>query len=411
MALRRRAAALLVALPALSLSGLPFATESVAFAQAPPPAKAPPPAPAGGKKADVEYDPDAKPKEAPPPPPLPPPEPGQWGVGGKEEEEGKFAPAAQKKKEEEARKAREAEEEGKPVDLGPARHAWLDTVVGFGAMRYLIGDTGGDANRTTATGASFVFGFSWRVADIWTLGIRYPFTRASVNGPAGAYNTFASGNVELNVSPSFKLTRKLRLPAQLSIFLPTGQGDSFPDITTSDQKVAIAQAQMNQASTAARGWEDMALFAPRRFGLRLGAGITWDSDAMHVTAGTKLDLMMKVSGGDAYTGYQLAGATYAWVTHASFHYGFLEGKLEPGLKAWLAVAKLPVSTPSRDDGGAQFVLEPQVNGRFPIGAEKAMAVKAGLGFVLPVAGPIGGGNGPQFNAAMKGLRINAQFEF
>ena len=120
--------------------------------------------------------------------------------------------------------------------------------------------------------------------------------------------------------------------------------------------------------------------------------------------------MLKVGGGDAYAGYSIASPTYAWVTYASFHYGFFEGKLEPGLRAWLAVAKLPVHTLTHDYSGPQFVVEPQINGRFPVNEAKTMAVKAGLGFILPVSGALGGGGAP-FDAAIKGFRINAAFEF
>jgi hypothetical protein len=37
-------------------------------------------------------------------------------------------------------------------------------------------------------------------------------------------------------------------------------------------------------------------------------------------------------------------------------------------------------------------------------------VKAGLGFILPAGGPLGGANAP-FDASIKGFRINAAFEF
>lgn len=427
MALRRRAPLLTaLALAALSISGVSAPRLALAqpaapppakpAAQPPPPAKPPAPPPPAGKKADVEFDPDAKPKEAPPPPPLPPPEPGQWGVGGTEEE-GKFSPENKRKKDEEARKAKEAEEDKKPADLGPERRASLDTVIGFGGMRYIVDNKSTADYLRSTTGASFVFGFTWRVAEIWTLGARFPFTRASVAQPgSAAYNTFASGNLELLVSPSFQLTSRMRLPAQVSLFLPTAQGDHFPKLGP-DQKIPVAQQLMNQSSSYARGWEEMPLFATRRVGFRLAGGITYDSGPIHVTAGTKIDLMLKVGGGDPYTDmamvpqYVTVGATYAWVTHGSFHYSFLDGRVEPGLRAWLAVAKMPVHTLlGTDESGVQFVLEPQVNGRFPIGVEKKMAVKAGLGMILPVSGPLGGAIG-QFGTSIKGFRINAAFDF
>jgi len=407
MAFRRRAASIFAALA----SSLPLLITGAALAQpAPPPAqpKPPQPKPAAppGTKTDMEIDPDAKPA---PPPELPPTQPGQWGVGGTEEE-GKFAPQSKKKQEEEDR-AKKAEEDKKPVDLGPARAAWLDTVVGFGAFHDVTNDGSNEAGRTRTTHASFVLGFTWRVAEIWTIGARYGFVRASDNGPGGPFNNLAGGNIELLVRPSFQLTRQLRLPAQISVFLPTAQGDFFPDVTDPNKTVATAVAQANLAAQHGRGWEDMPLFATKRFGLRLGAGITWDKDAFHVGAGTKIDLMLKTGGGDPYSGYFYANPNYAWVTDASFHYSFFDGKLEPGLRVWFVMASLPVNGgPTRNYSGPQLVFEPQINTRIPVNTEKTMAVKAGIGFIAPALPNLVGSTAP-YDAAIKGFRINAGFEF
>jgi hypothetical protein len=410
---------------------------SVAWGQAPPPAAPPkqpvivpppakPPPPPGGKKVDAEFDPDAKPAE---PPPLPPVQPGQWGVGGKEEE-GRFAPPAKKSKEEEERKKKEEEAAKKPLPLPPPRDVWIDTVVGFGTVRDVTNETGGtDNGRTRTTGASFVFGFSWRFGDTWAIQARMPFIRASVNGPAGPFNTFAIGNLELAAKPTFQLTRRLRLPAQVAIYLPIAQGDYFPDPTASDKKVPVAQAQLNQVASYARGWEEMPLFASKRFGIRLGAGVVYTRETSEATAsenpalaggltlaaGANLDLMLKTGGGDAYTGFVASSPSVAVTTYASAHWAFFDGKLEPGLRAWLTAASLPVYVGTkefvgRDDSGPQFVIEPQINGRFPVVKDKSMAVKAGIGFILPVSGTLGGGHAP-LDASIKGFRIHAGFQF
>ena len=410
---------------------------SVGFAQAPPPATPPkppvivpppakPPPPPGGKKVDAEFDPDAKPPE---PKPLPPVEAGQWGVGGKEEE-GRFAPPGKKAKEEEEKKKKEEEAAKKPLPLPPPRYVSIDTVVGFGTIRDVTNETGGTENgRTTTTGASFLFGFSWRFGDTWAIQARMPFIRASVNGPAGPFNTFAIGNLEVAVKPTFQLTRRLRLPAQAAIYLPIAQGDLFPDPTSAEKKVPIAQAQLNQAASYARGWEEMPLFASKRFGIRLGAGVVWTRETSEATAsenpalaggltvaaGAKLDLMLKTGGGDAYPNFVASSPTVAVTTHVSVHYAFFDGKLEPGLRAWLTAASLPVyggttAFVGRDDSGPQFVIEPQINGRFPVVADKSMAVKAGIGFIVPVGGTLGGGHAP-LDASIKGFRINAGFQF
>ena len=84
---------------------------------------------------------------------------------------------------------------------------------------------------------------------------------------------------------------------------------------------------------------------------------------------------------------QIQNPTYAWTTHASFFYGFGVGTgvIEPGLRAWLTVAGLPTYSTTGDDSGAQFVLEPAVNARFPLNEDRSMAIKGGLGVIVPVA--------------------------
>lgn len=425
----RRAVALTLSLaavlpPALALAQSPEPPKSPVIV--PPPAKPPPPKPPE-KKVDTEFDPDAKPKEAPP---LPPAQPGQWGVGGKEEE-GQFAPQTKKKQDDADRAKKEAEDAKHPILLGPPRYASFDTVVGFGTMR----DITNDSNRTSTTVASFVFGFSWRFGDTWAVEARFPFIRGSVTGPAGPFNTFAVGNLQLGAKPTFQLTRRLRLPAEASFFFPTAQGDLFSPLET--RNISIAQAQLNQAASWSRGWEEMPLFATKRFGVRLGAGIVWTRETseetasatpalaggLRVEAGMRFDMMLRTGGGDPpadtedpnnpgvkFARFTVSSPTIAWTTRASVHYAFFDGKLEPGLRMWLTYASLPVTTVANDYSGAQFVLEPQINGRFPVVADKSMAVKAGIGFVLPVGGHLGGGNAP-LDASIKGFRINAGFEF
>jgi hypothetical protein len=396
-------------LAALALAALPLAIPSIALAQQP--AKPKPTGAPPGTKTDMEIDPDSKPAE---PAPLPPPEPGQWGVGGKEEE-GKFSPGADKKKEKEEKEKAKAEEEAKPVDLGPARTAGIDMVIGFGSIRDITNDSGLNNGKTRVTSISFIFAFNWRVAEIWNLGARFPFTKATITGPQDTtkddYNTFASGNLELYVKPSFKLTPRLRLPAMIAVDMPTAQGDLMGDLTA-DGRVPLAQALVNQSAAAARGWEENPLFASKRFGLRAGAGITYDTEHVHVAASTRFDLMVKAFGKDALTGFNVASPTTAWVTNASFFYGIGVGPgfIEPGLRTWLAVASTPVTTPTRDYSGAQFVVEPAVNARFSVNADKTMWAKGGLGFLLPVSGPLGGANAP-FDATIRGFRVNAEFSF
>lgn len=406
MALRARVP-LIRALLAVSLAGSALLSPGLAAAQ-PKPKGAPP------KQTDMELDPD-KPKEEKP---LPPPDPGQWGVGGKEEE-GKFTPGGEKEKEREKDKEKTKEEESKPADLGPARAAYVDWVTGFGSVDNPTNNLGGpNGGKTLATSLSFVFHFSWRVADIWTIGARFPFSQANLTGPMGTGDvakTVAPGNLEFYVRPSFQISRRLRIPAVLAITLPTAQGDLFGD--TSSDTVAPNQAMVNLAASAARGWEEMPLFTPHRFGLRLGGGITYDNDSIHFAAGTGFDLMPKVGGNDPgkMTGFSSLGGVrsfaFAWVTKASFHYGFAVGPgfIEPGLRTWLVYASLPWYGASADDSGVQLVFEPAVDTRWAIGEEKSMWAKAGIGFIAPASGPLGGHN--PSGSGIYGFRVHGEFQF
>ena len=407
MALRRcvtfasRLAALAVALAALGTALVPLP----AMAQ-PKPAKGGAVPPKG--KTDMELDPDAK-----PPPvedkPLPPAEPGQWGVGGKDEE-GKFAPGVEKKKEEEAKKA--VDEEKKPADLGPARAVSVDWVVGFGS----IGDVTAVTDKTTVTSQSVIFAFSWRFADIWTVGARFPFSQANFHSPGQAYNntdvkTVAPGNLELYVRPSFEISHRLRVPARLALVFPSAQGDLFGNM---GDTVPSSQALVNMAASAARGWEEMPLFSPHRFGIRASGGITYDTESVHLAADTGLDLMIQMGGANFNTnttpgavGGLIRNPALAWVTHASFFYGIAAGPgfIEPGLRTWFTYAQAPWYSTTISGSEPQFTLEPAVNARFAVNEDKSMWVKATVGGVLPVIpSQIAG-------ASMKGLRVNAQFGF
>jgi hypothetical protein len=289
-------------------------------------------------------------------------------------------------------------------------------VIGFGSML----DITNTQDKTTVTAFSLVASFNWRVAEIWNLGVRFPFSQASTNGPQPTpYKTYAAGNLELYARPSFQLTPRLRLPALLAVYMPTAQGDLFGN-TTLNGHLPQAQALVNQAASFSRGWEEMPLFASRRIGLRAGAGITYDTESIHVAAGTHLDLMGKVSGEDdpgmsgaSCKDCRLSSPTTAWVTQASFFYSFAvaSGYLEGGLRAWLTLATLPVYSPGLDLSGPQFVLEPAVDARFPINADKSMFVKGLVGFIIPAAGPLGGAGTAGIGGAIHGVRIRAEFGF
>jgi hypothetical protein len=406
------------ALAAFALAAA-LAASPPAAAQPQPPPKPAPPAPPPippSTGTDLELDPDAPkaPAEEPTPeepPPLPPAPEGTWGVGGKEGE-GKYAPAGKtgslKEQEDEARE--EAEEKGAgPVDLGPPGAVWVDTVIGFGDI---VDVTNSEQGITGVTVVSIVPGVSYRFGEIWTVAVRLPYSNASITGPGEGngddYSTGVLGNLEITVRPSFQLTRRFRLPVSVSFYAPTAPGDLLAGPTDT---VPRAQYLVGQAAMAVRGWEENALFAPSRIGFAPAAGLTYDNREVHAALGTKLEILAKSGGKEPGTvegqpaGAKLRDPTTSWVTGASFAYDFLDGKLTPGLRAWLAVFTQPLTIGTRDYSGPQLVVEPEVSSRIPITA--SIAVRAGAGFLIPLGGHLGGAD----DGSVNGVRLKAALLF
>ena len=357
---------------------------------------------------DMEIDPDAPPPEPEPPPPLPEAPPGTWGVGGTEDE-GRFAPKGKTgalKEQEEA--AKEDADDSAPVDLGPPGAATVDTVIGFGEMRDVVADALGAGAPASVTSISLIAGLSYRFAKIWTVGARLPYTFATINVPrsdrsADEYNTGAIGNLELSVRPSFQITRRLRVPAQLAISFPTAPGDLLGD-NSSESNVKRAEALISQSAMFSRGWEENPLFAWSRVSLSPGTGITYDRGPLHVAAHTRLDLMFQ-SGGEEPGANEnqppdpdLRDPAITWLLGGSFGYDLLDGMITPGLRAWLAYSSQPLRVRDIDYSGIQLVAEPELNGRFPVGP---VTLRGGAGVIVPVSGHLGGADA----ASLVGMRV------
>lgn len=372
-----------------------LAWSGAAFAQKPPGGGKPVVPPS--RPTDMELDPDAKkepPKEAPP---LPPAEKDAWGVGGKEQE-GEWAPGGQRKKAD-AEKAAEEEDEKKPAELPPAGNVQVDAVVGFGGIN-VVADQPQTATKVTVF--SILPALSYRFGDVWTVGLRIPFSTGSSTGPLGTidkYNQYALGNLEILVRPEFQLTRRLHLQAQAAFLPPTAFGQYFVDPSDTG---SVARAIVNQAAAASRGWEDNALFATKRIGLVPGVGLTYDRGAIHAGVSTKLEVMVKAGGNDpqdsnvksvtSVSGTIAQRSTVTnWVTALGFFYSFFDGKLTPGLRAWLAVNTAPIIDGSIDYSGAQFVLEPDITTKIRLGEK--VTLHGGIGGILPLGGHLGGAAG------------------
>jgi hypothetical protein len=392
---------------ALALSSASVCLASLLVA-APVLAQAPP-----GTGTDMELDPDATPEPPPPPPELPPPQAGEWGVGGGEDD-GQYAPKGKTGalKEEEEEKA-EAERDKGPLQLGPPGLLVVDTVIGFGDMLVVAQEVDGE---TTMTVVSFAAQGRYRFGDTWALGVRFPFTNGSVKGPkddtTDDYSTFALGNLELQIQPTFHLNRRLSVPVAVSFFAPVAAGDLY---AAAGDQGARAQAIVNQAASASRGWEETALFASKRAGTSLGAGIQYDRDALHLGVSTKLEIMKKAGGNEPPAALTpdrkgaLQDPNTNWVTTVAGRYDLMKGLIVPELRAWLAVYTVPHRQgASQEFSGPQLAIEPRVNSSYPLNADKSLGVTGNLGLILPLGGHLGGADG---GSGAKGVRITAGLFF
>src|SRR5207249_1482107 len=83
-----------------------------------------------------------------------------------------------------------------------------------------------------------------------------------------------------------------------------------------------------------------------------------------------VEIQFKTGGNPSPVESELHNPSINSVTTLSGLYEFFDAKLSPGLRAWLAVAKPPVSKGTRDFSGAQFVIEPSVATRVPLNQSK-----------------------------------------
>jgi hypothetical protein len=405
------------------LAGIVVASPAVAAAQP------------GEEEETEEPEGDLKREELPPPDP----ELGDWGAGG-EEPEGKFRPSgktgALKKLEDEEEAERDIVEG--PPDLPPAGSLYLDTVLGFGSINAVASPTGSTSIDPVA---SFLIGASYRIGDTWQIFARFPISTAAIDGPDSspltderardpdAYKQIATGALEIGVRPQFVLNRDLWLPAWLAISFPTGMGDMFGD---SDHRAERAQAVVNQAAAASRGWEDRGLFAYQRVTITPGIGIKWQMPdlgpgRLRLAAETELEIMIRTGGtdpvppGDPRLGANDVGGKYNdaavnWVLGAGGNYDLFDEMLSLGLRFWIPVgtsleAVGSTDAFSTDPGGfGGVVFEPSVGTHISFLDDEAFGLDAKVGGILPAGGELGGGGGLRA-AQIYGLRIMAGLFF
>jgi len=155
--------------------------------------------------------------------------------------------------------------------------------------------------------------------------------------------------------------------------------------------------------------EDDALFAPHRLGVIPAVRLEYQRGPIITGGFLKVPLMFRVGGedppppaaGQSQT-LSITGTVVEGVLGGLFRYAILDGKMDLGARAWIAYVAnefikndIPnLTQPSK----FQFVLEPEVRAAFG-------KFRAGLGFVWPMGGRVGG------DTKMDGFRLLAAYTF
>ncbi len=211
------------------------------------------------------------------------------------------------------------------------------------------------------------------------IGLRLPLSIGNIRdaypGVSGD-NTFTTGGLGIAFDMPKKLSDTLTLTPELEIVAPLAQGDTT---TSQDQlskptfdKYASYKYSTNIAAAMARGYEDDALFWPRRVGIVPKATV-----ALHTPGGVTFDPYLKLpimidahTDSDERVRVEVVGG-------ARLAYGITKW-LEPGVRVW---AMIPIVAQSgmRDPVA---VVEPQL--RF----HSANTFALTIGGVLPFAGAL-----------------------
>jgi hypothetical protein len=313
------------------------------------------------------------------------------------EEEGPFAPKGKTGKLREEAPA--PAEEKEIVETSKPGRGGVDLVAGFGK-------TGSASSNSSVTAFSFMLGASYKLKPEISLGVRLPITTGSVTPPAPAekFSSTAVGNLELALAYENDMGPHTKLPITFALAVPTAGGDPF---ATPSDTASMRHYAVNQAAAAGRGFEDNELFEGHRFGVIPGAKLDYGRKAIHTGAFTKIPVLIKAGGEQpdpatpANLKYTLNGVGVQWVTGGQFFYNIVEGKVDLGARAWITYfIKDVYDVPAATEGPAKlnFVVEPQVLAKFN-------AIRAGLGFILPIGGRAGG------DVQMNGLRLAAAYVF
>ncbi len=268
----------------------------------------------------------------------------------------------------------------------------LDMVIGFGKTPMVtqtlpgtlatVPDTSLDSALITTE--SILMSGSYEITKNIGVGLRLPFTFGTFTAPGRqSRGTSAVGSLELEGEYVHHLNAEMKLIYALGVALPTAQGDEVPsreELEKERGKIidqnSYDRFAVNRAAASSRGFEENALFEPKRLGFIPKVGFDYKVSHVIIQPYLKLEnLVSTVSGAEhSYLGELILGTFLGYELHQY---------VDAGVRVW---GNVPLTT-----GEGVGVLEPQVRGH--IGNITPI-----LGGVFPFAGPL---TNPQF----AGLRL------
>ncbi|MEO8906070.1 MAG: hypothetical protein ABI627_31490 [Polyangiaceae bacterium] len=305
-------------------------------------------------------------------------------------DEGPFAPKGATG---ELKKDEEHKQQAENVTAAPPEKPEVRDPVGvFGSVVIGFGKApeagpGTTSATGTAAGATFIVGGHYDVSPDLTLGLRIPWSVASIRQADGSNaSANALGAPELMAEYRVTLSPRTQLPVSFGLGVPVAQGN-YDTVTG---QAAYRQTQVNEFSDATSGYRDPELFGPKRLPLIAGVGVAYKKHALDLHAATKFVFGVKVGGQQAReldgTGtYALKPLTFRNVTSAGVAYRFLEKPALAGaLDSWIAYNAINAEEFTSSDGASgptriQVVFEPHLVARFG-------KISPSLGYIFPIGG-------------------------
>ncbi|MEO7036296.1 MAG: hypothetical protein ABI548_20295 [Polyangiaceae bacterium] len=305
-------------------------------------------------------------------------------------DEGPFAPkgtTGELKRDEEHKQQAEkvaAEPPEKPEARDPVG-VFGNVVIGFGKAPEA--GPGTSSATGSATGATFIVGGHYDVSPDLTLGLRIPWSIASIRQADGSnVSANALGAPELLGEYRVTLSARTQLPIDFGLGVPVAQGN-YDTVTGQG---AYHQTQVNEFADATSGYQDPELFGPKRLPLIAGVGIAYQKHEVDLHAATKFVFGVKVGGQQARevdgTGsYELKSLTFRNVTSAGVAYRLWEKPaLSAGVDSWIAYNAINAEEFTSSAGASgptriQVVFEPHLVARFG-------KISPSLGYIFPIGG-------------------------